>query len=587
MVSPVDEYFDALHKAVDAAYDVARAAHAKGLDPKNEPETIAATDLAARVEGLTGPLGVAERIRQLQATKAREDLIFDIADDILEGRLPAKANTPEGKIEQVIRTCLAIYTEGVVSSPLEGVAHIAIGENSDHSRHLSIFFAGPIRSAGGTAAVMPLVLGDYCCKKLGISQFKPTEAEIERYVEEISLYEHQVKLQLRPTDDEVRLIASSCPVCIHGLPTEDFEVSAHKHLPRVESDKVRGGACLVIGEGIAMKASQVLSITKKIGLDWSWLEGLIKVAKPGKVEIKPNDKYLEEVIAGRPVFAHPSRPGGFRLRYGRCRNTGIAAKALHPATMILLDGFPAVGTQLKTERPGKGCIVTPCDSIDGPIVKLKSGDVVQVQTAAQAVELKPQVEEILFLGDFLISYGDFLKAKHPLMPAGWCAEWWEQLVRAAGGEPKAESAEEAFRLSEILKVPLHPRWTYFWHDLTAEQLKALAEWLITGRLITEWFKLRGLAMPDAKQKRLIEVLGVPHKVANGLVVIEEHALPLLRCLGLLKDKSLSLEQFNAIWSTDKKPLDMVTQLAGVPIMPKAPTYIGARMGRPKRPRAGR
>ncbi|RLI63640.1 MAG: hypothetical protein DRO67_05425, partial [Candidatus Asgardarchaeum californiense] len=29
------------------------------------------------------------------------------------------------------------------------------------------------------------------------------------------------------------------------------------------------------------------------------------------------------VIGGRPVFSYPSRVGGFRVRYGRSRNTGL------------------------------------------------------------------------------------------------------------------------------------------------------------------------------------------------------------------------------------------------------------------------
>ena len=50
--------------------------------------------------------------------------------------------------------------------------------------------------------------------------------------------------------------------------------------------------------------------------------------------VKPKDKYLRDLIAGRPVFSHPSRPGGFRLRYGRSRNTSFAAAGISPASMV-------------------------------------------------------------------------------------------------------------------------------------------------------------------------------------------------------------------------------------------------------------
>ena len=91
---------------------------------------------------------------------------------------------------------------------------------------------------------------------------------------------------------------------------------------------------------------------------WDWLDTLIAGAKSGDGEktagIKPLDKYLRDLIGGRPVFAYPMRKGGFRLRYGRSRNTGFAAAGLHPATLHILGEFLAVGTQMKTERPGQG-----------------------------------------------------------------------------------------------------------------------------------------------------------------------------------------------------------------------------------------
>ena len=101
---------------------------------------------------------------------------------------------------------------------------------------------------------------------------------------------------------------------------------------------------------------------------------------------------------------------------------------VHPATMALLD-FLAVGTQLKIEYPGKGNCVVPVDSIEGPIVKLKNGDVVKIDKIKQAKELKNQVTEILFLGDMLVAFGEFLRNNQPLMPSGWCEEWWIGLLQ--------------------------------------------------------------------------------------------------------------------------------------------------------------
>jgi len=75
----------------------------------------------------------------------------------------------------------------------------------------------------------------------------------------------------------VRKIVNGCPVCINGEPTEEREVTAYKNLERVPTNRVRGGMCLVISEGIALKAAKIMTFAKMLDLDWSWLEQIIKV----------------------------------------------------------------------------------------------------------------------------------------------------------------------------------------------------------------------------------------------------------------------------------------------------------------------
>ena len=50
------------------------------------------------------------------------------------------------------------------------------------------------------------------------------------------------------------------------------------------TNKVRGGIGLVVCEGIAQKAKSVLKHTKNAGLDWSWLNNVIKADKPAAQE---------------------------------------------------------------------------------------------------------------------------------------------------------------------------------------------------------------------------------------------------------------------------------------------------------------
>lgn len=585
-------YFESLQGEFKRTYEIAREARAKNFDPESEPEILPAKDIAERVEGITGPVGIAARIRELGLDKKREALAFEIVKEIIESN---NEKSKEKTIEQAIRTGVAILTEGVLVAPTEGIADVKIKTNPDGSDYLSVYFAGPIRGAGGTVAALSVALADFARKKFGISDFRPTDTEVERYVEEITLYDvRAARLQYRPSEEEIRTIVKNCPVCIDGDPTEEVEVSVYKDLTRVETNRIRGGMCLVVAEGIAQKASRVLKYTKMIGLNWSWLESIVKVAKKeGSVEVKPNDRYLDDIVAGRPIFSYPSEKGGFRLRYGRTRMTGIASKAIHPATMVLLDNFPAIGTQFKIERPGKGCVITPCDSIEPPVARLKNGSVVQVKTIEEAEKIKGDVEKILFLGDILISYGDFLKSNHPLVPAGYCEEFWEKELEKSEKEKGIEhkpvnhneiSAEEAFKLSEKFNIPLHPKYTYFWSDITASELKELAEWLAKGKLIYEWFKLKEFRVENSREKEVLEKLCTPHKVDGNFVVIVEHALPLLMSLGMIQNRTINAEKFAKVFSENKKVVEIVSELAGVKVREKAPVYIGARMGRPEKAR---
>ncbi|MFB6175840.1 MAG: hypothetical protein ABEI99_01600, partial [Halobaculum sp.] len=163
---------------------------------------------------------------------------------------------------------------------------------------------------------------------------------------------------------------------------------------------------------------------------------------------EPSEKFLRDLIAGRPVFGHPSEDGGFRLRYGRARNHGFATAGVHPATMHLVDDFLATGTQIKTERPGKAAGVVPVDSIDGPTVKLANGDVRRIDDPQEALEVRNGVEKILDLGEYLVNYGEFVENNHPLAPASYTVEWWIQEFDEAGADVQALRDDPTVDLDE-------------------------------------------------------------------------------------------------------------------------------------------
>jgi len=151
-------YFNSIQKQVDECYSIAEHARQKGLDPELEVESPQAKDLAGRVEKLVGPKGVAEVIRTLKRKGLTEDeLVFKVVADILDNKI-GNFESIEARVDRAIRIGLAIKTMGVVSAPLESISKILIREDSSGRKYLSLYFAGPIRAAGGTTAALCLML---------------------------------------------------------------------------------------------------------------------------------------------------------------------------------------------------------------------------------------------------------------------------------------------------------------------------------------------------------------------------------------------------------------------------------------------
>ncbi len=540
----IEKYFSVLNEKFNSAYSLASTTRSMGFDPSSSIEISPAYDVAARVEGLTGPVGVSLRIRELVKTLTREAASFQIAKEILFS-YDWKSNpnpTPtdiieletnfsnistqekQTRVEQAVRTGLALFTEGVVSAPIEGISRVELKENPDKTLYVAIYFSGPIRGAGGTGQAFALLLADYCRMAGKLSNYQASDLQILRYVEESALYARKTRVgQYLATEDEVKHIILHCPVCIDGDSTEDYEVQKHKNIPGYSSNRVRGGMCLVLSEGVCLKAAKIIKIAKKAGLDWFWLEKLVKNVKSDSkvVQIKPVTKFMDEIVAGRPIFSFPMAKGGFRLRYGRTPYTGIASKAVNPATMEILEEFPVIGTQVKIERPGKGCILTPCQSILGPVVRLYDGQVLSINTFEQAIEIKGKVEKILFLGDLLVNYGDFLKSNHPLVPSGYVEEWYIQDLAQAGvnldlSQINQMSLSDAIKYSKEKNVPLSPKFTYFWQDIDTLKLMQLVNCIKNGKLNLDWFEVNGLEVDNTPEnKSIFEELLVSHKINSN------------------------------------------------------------------------
>ncbi len=578
MSEEMRKYFEKLESDAERIYRIAKEARKMGFDPEMDVEIPRAKDLALRVEELTGVKGIADEIRKL-STEIGDRGTVSI---LMAKRIAKRYHNINEALDKAVRVGLAILTEGILVAPLEGIASVKIKKNEDGSSYVAVYYAGPIRGAGGTAQALSVLIADAVRRELGIGEYKPTEEEIERYKEEIQLYDRNAHLQYRPTDEEIEIVVRNSPVCIDGEGTEKYEVSGYRNLPRIETNKVRGGMCLVIAEGVVQKAKKIKAYVEKLKIDgWDWISKLIPEEKEESEEEKL-EKYMEDILAGRPIFAYPSRPGGFRLRYGRCRAGGLATISLNPATMHILGGFIAIGTQLKTERPGKAGGISACDSIEGPIVLLKNGDLIQVNSIEDALKIyNPQkgideIEKIVDVGEILIPFGEFNENNYPLLPASFTIEWWVQEAEKKGFEGEIKDAFDAFKISEEYGIPLHPDYNLFWHDLRVEEVIYLSRYVERN---STWQDGKLLIEKDEKIKDLLVKLGALH-YEREQYELNKYAYPLLRCLGLDLEKGKIVRKRSLGVFSDS--IELVSHLAGVKIMPRAPTRIGARMGRPEK-----
>lgn len=586
----MEAYHLLLKSQVKKALDTAYEARGLGKDPKKEVEIYIAQDVASRTEGLVGPKGVAKRFKELEEQELSKDkIVVRIAKEIAQGKFAEGPHDPEKLADQALRTALSYQTEGITAAPIEGISKVRIKANADGSQFLAVYYSGPIRSAGGTAQGVSVYLADIVRKELKLSEYKASEKEVERMLEEVRVYNKIMHLQLPTSDDEIRHAWRNIPIMIHGDPTESDEVSGYRNIDSMETNRVRGGACLVLNDGLVGRAKKITKRTVKLKLEgWDWLQDIAKGKYTDKratesadggnpTEVKPDLSFASDALMGRPTFADATVHGGWRLRYGHARNTGIAGIGIHPGLMAVVSDFLAPGTHVRTERPGKGSIVAPVDTIRPPVVLLNDGQVVEVTSYDYGCQIRDDLDEILFMGDMLVGFGEFVQNNYRLCPAGYNEEWWAQEMMKAGWQPDTDmpeikfyanlsynppTQEEAITLAEQYDVALHPKYTPAWKYLDLDEIGYLHQVIWQGD---------GLPL-DVKP--IMEKIFVPHHIADDLVYTDHlHALR----VQLPEGATIPLDAANG--------LEVVQQISDVAVRDSMGTTIGARMGRPEKAKA--
>ncbi|MBT3464079.1 DNA polymerase II large subunit, partial [archaeon] len=193
------------------------------------------------------------------------------------------------------------------------------------------------------------------------------------------------------------------------------------------------------------------------------------------------------------------------------------------------------------------------------------------------------IKEIIFVGDILISHGDFDENRTILVPPGYCEEWWLLEVQKAEKEKNIDlknivgdladklkenifttipSFEDSLKISLKLNIPFHPYWTLHWKDILEEDFNKLVKWYLSSNYEFE-------SEEGKKVKRILEFIGCPHNVNENKVVFDD-------------DYKKVLDFFLKKESSGENGLECVNKNSQIKQRDKSGTFIGVRMGRPEK-----
>ncbi|MFB6218916.1 MAG: LAGLIDADG family homing endonuclease, partial [Halobacteriaceae archaeon] len=213
---------------------------------------------------------------------------------------------------------------------------------------------------------------------------------------------------------------------------------------------------------------------------------------------------------------------------------------------------------------------------------------------------------------YLVNYGEFVENNHPLAPAGYTVEWWTKDLAAAGADvqaledaPHVDLADptpaQALAWATDHDAPLHPEYTYLWHDIAVEQFRTLADAVADGEVRGRDRRGRAdggaeaasaradddsdtLVLEDTPAVReILEALLVEHTREEGIEI--RGWRPLARSLGVTEDLDREWETLPAAARTHdggENAVEAVNAVAPFEVRERAPTRVGCRMGRPEK-----
>jgi hypothetical protein len=126
------------------------------------------------------------------------------------------------------------------------------------------------------------------------------------------------------------------------------------------------------------------------------------------------------------------------------------------------------------------------------------------------------------------------------------------------------SEREAIALSRELGVALHPKYLHFYRAINSKEILMLREYFKSGKIEEKENSVRLVIAYKAEEKKLMEKIGLPHKIEATNVVIDEFALSIIETFSLRLDKN----------STKEHVLEYLSEISGLAIKDKAGSFIG-------------
>lgn len=527
---------NSIEEHLTAIIDMAKRARLRGLDPETEPEVMIVHSRAELMQLLMPRLnGFGSRADELISTLGPDMAGFKIAEETMLGKFGYFSD--EEKILLAIRAGLITMNQGYDDSAVFSISGVRISPQPQKS--LIINYNSLVFKVRSIDLARSVIIADYLRRNEHLGVYKFSNEDF------INLYNGTPKIQR----------------IAHIIK----EVVNHLQVGISSDDGVDVVVRVLLS--IVKNKNKLLKLVKSLNLEgWSWLETLSFTRSSSYIVL--------------PLSQHGK--GGFKIRYGRAHNTGFGAIGVHPATMVLLNGLIRPGSRLKINIAPWRVIVVPVDTIDGPIVELKDGSIVEIKNLNDAFKVSEQIVRILHLGDILISYNDLVIFNAKLKRAGFCNEWWQLLlarrlqennnirniIRVLGFSDETldriiqgdmiPNNVQAVELSRKLGLPLHPQYTFNWDALSVDEFLQLRRLLQSSKLTFQNDKLVLRSVPEIK--RLFKKLLIPYSSSNGFLEVS-NGIALLSCLNL--DSDVDFEKIK--WMNIN---DVIYSISGITIMPR-------------------